>query len=50
MPDSDVALVALAVGLLLIFIPEPATTATGMMITTASVGVEVADNVQGGGA
>ncbi|USZ73236.1 hypothetical protein [Natronosalvus halobius] len=34
--------VALLVGLVLIVIPEPATTATGLAITTASVGVNVA--------
>jgi hypothetical protein len=47
MPDRNVSLLGIAVGLLLIVIPEPSTTATGLMVTTASVGVEVADNAGG---
>ncbi|WP_306056974.1 hypothetical protein [Natronococcus wangiae] len=40
---GDLSKIALLVGLLLIVFPEPATTATGLAITTASVGVNVAD-------
>lgn len=37
----DLHLVGIAIGLLLIVFPEPATTATGLALTTASAGVSM---------
>lgn len=48
----NLSLAGIAIGLLLIVFPEPATTATGLALTTASAGVSMADgeNNAGGGA
>lgn len=40
MSKGSLSRVALLVGLLLIVIPDPATTGTGLAITAASVGIE----------
>jgi hypothetical protein len=40
MAEGTLHKIALLVGLLLIFIPEPATTTTGLLITAGSVGMD----------
>lgn len=47
MSQGSLSRVGLLVGLLLIVIPEPTTTGTGLAITAASVGLEGADTAGG---
>ncbi|MCJ0620110.1 hypothetical protein JZX76_11490 [Haloarcula hispanica] len=47
MGDGSLQKVALLVGLILIVIPDPATTTTGLLVTAGSVGMEGAAAVEG---
>lgn len=50
MGDANLSFIGIVIGLILIVIPEPATTATGLALTTASTGVSVSNgDIPGGG-
>lgn len=50
MANGNLSKVGILVGLILIVIPEPATTMTGALLVTASTGVNLADAGTGGAA